>query len=298
MVQRVAALWKRGCMCAMVVLFLGLGASLGVAQNQDQGGEQDAAPQQQAQGEQDRQGGQDARESSGIQELIDRAAAQAGEGNYAEALKSYNRAVERAPQNAELRFNRGVVAYDAGRLESAARDFSKAIELNPEYGQAFFNRGNVRYLQESYQQALEDYGQAVSLLEEDRSARLNRGLARYQTGAYEDALADFDAVLAALGDGAGTGGGTAESGTADGRPQGDSADAPARGTQAAQLEGASRVDVRYYRANTYFQLERYRQAVEDYRAVIEAQPENADAMHNLGMAYIRLAERMEEENNQ
>jgi tetratricopeptide (TPR) repeat protein len=125
-------------------------------------------------------------------------------------------------------------------------------------------------------------------LEDDRAARLNRGLARYQTGAYEDALADFDAVLAALGDGAGAG-------TAS---EADSAGAPAGGTQAAQLEGASRIDVRYYRANTYFQLERYRRAVEDYRAVIQAQPENADAMYNLGMAYIRLAEGMEEEDNQ
>lgn len=192
------------------------------------------------------------RQGEDLSALVERAQRLAEQEEYAEALRLYNRAIEQRPESAELHYNRGVMAYDAGRLSEAAEDFTRAIESSDGNARAFFNRGNVRYLQERYEQAISDYSSALEIDESLTEARLNRGIARYRRGAFADAVADFTAVLD---------------------------------------EGAS-VEARYYRGTALLRQEEYGRAIEDFRAVLESRPEHSDAMYNLGLAYIRRAEQL------
>ena len=53
----------------------------------------------------------------------------ADEGNYVEALKNFNRAIEIDPDNATAYFNKGTVKVKLGDLTGSKNDFLKAFNL-------------------------------------------------------------------------------------------------------------------------------------------------------------------------
>ena len=55
------------------------------------------------------------------------------QGNYNEALKSYNKAIELNPYNPLSYVNRGAAYFTKGQNDIAITDFSKAIEVDPKF---------------------------------------------------------------------------------------------------------------------------------------------------------------------
>jgi len=53
----------------------------------------------------------------------------ADEGNYVEALRYFNRAIEIDPENATAYFNKGTVKVKLGDLTGSKSDFLKAFDL-------------------------------------------------------------------------------------------------------------------------------------------------------------------------
>ena len=53
----------------------------------------------------------------------------ADEGNYVEALRNFNRAIEIDPGNATAYFNKGTVKVKLGDLTGSKSDFQKAFSL-------------------------------------------------------------------------------------------------------------------------------------------------------------------------
>jgi len=53
----------------------------------------------------------------------------ADEGNYIEALRNFNRAIEIEPENATAYFNKGTVKVKLGDLTGSHNDFLKAFNL-------------------------------------------------------------------------------------------------------------------------------------------------------------------------
>lgn len=98
--------------------------------------------------------------------------------------------------SAEALFNRGMDEIENGLTADAMRSFDFAIELNPTYAEAYFERGNLRYDLDQYYYAATDYEHALDydygfpLL-----ANFNLGLARFERGDYTQAITAFDAVI-------------------------------------------------------------------------------------------------------
>lgn len=57
----------------------------------------------------------------------------ADEGNYVEALRNFNRAIEIDPGNATAYFNKGTVKVKLGDLTGSKTDFQKAFSLRHDY---------------------------------------------------------------------------------------------------------------------------------------------------------------------
>lgn len=64
-------------------------------------------------------------------------------GEYEEAIKHYDRAIDINPQFAEAYNNRGITKDVLGRHEEAIADYNEAIRINPQFAEAYNNRGRA-----------------------------------------------------------------------------------------------------------------------------------------------------------
>jgi tetratricopeptide (TPR) repeat protein len=65
--------------------------------------------------------------------------------DYKHAIKSADKGVEIAPENARIFYVRGWVYCEIGNYDKAIKDLSRAIELNPLDDFAYFYRGHAYY---------------------------------------------------------------------------------------------------------------------------------------------------------
>jgi tetratricopeptide (TPR) repeat protein len=96
------------------------------------------------------------------------------EGYTAEAMASYNKAIELKPDFADAYYNRGSLYEKAGQLTQAFSDLNKAIFYNPNFAEAYSNRGSAYFLQGNLRMALADYNKALSLNPNYSDAANNR----------------------------------------------------------------------------------------------------------------------------
>ena len=74
-------------------------------------------------------------------------------GAYQEALASFDKAVEVAPDCAEYRLNRGMTKIALSDYEAADADLTEALRLAPEEAQVFRAMGILRLSQENYSES-------------------------------------------------------------------------------------------------------------------------------------------------
>ncbi|MCK4533186.1 tetratricopeptide repeat protein [bacterium] len=151
-------------------------------------------------------------------------------GNYQQAIDIYTTAIKSNPDNAFLYNNRALAYYrlkEKGKKENEEKseekgkkydqvisDYTKAIELKPDYKTAYFNRGLTYFKNgswrnnEPYQKAIEDFSKAIELDPDYVDAYYNRGLAynkcvhyynkpfsEEDKAKYTQAIVDFNKVL-------------------------------------------------------------------------------------------------------
>src|ERR1700732_48578 len=92
---------------------------------------------------------------------------------------------------------RAVQSVKDGNQAEALADFNKAVELAPDKPIHYRNRAAFFALTKQWDKAIADYDTALKLEKDDPAMRLNRGYAYLQLGKLKEALADFDAVLKA-----------------------------------------------------------------------------------------------------
>jgi tetratricopeptide (TPR) repeat protein len=81
----------------------------------------------------------------------------------ANVLGDLSDAIQLAPQNAYLYYNRGNLYAQRNDYQRAIDDYTKAIELEPELAEAYFNRGLVRIRAKKSSEAVADLSKAGEL---------------------------------------------------------------------------------------------------------------------------------------
>ncbi len=107
-------------------------------------------------------------------------------GKYDEALKEYQRALERKKDDPRLQFNAGAAAYRQGNFDQAAKHFTEALPAQDLQLQerAYYNLGNALYragqaagdpqkMQRAWEDALRRYDGAIKLNTNNADAKFN-----------------------------------------------------------------------------------------------------------------------------
>jgi tetratricopeptide (TPR) repeat protein len=106
-------------------------------------------------------------------------------------LADYNRAIQSAPTDANLFYNRGTIRYRSGDNSLAIADYTQAIALDPNLAQAYAARA-ISYTQiDRLADAIADTDRAIALNPDLKWAYHTRGTARAYTGDNQGAIADF-----------------------------------------------------------------------------------------------------------
>ncbi len=115
---------------------------------------------------------------------------------YAEAAKSYRRAVDIDPNIAEIQFNLGVMLDQTGNPDEAIRHYRKAVRLKPGLAVAHFNLGLALQNSGKPDKAVESYREALAREPGFAEAHANIGTVLQQQGQYEDAIDHYRQALA------------------------------------------------------------------------------------------------------
>jgi Ca-activated chloride channel homolog len=108
------------------------------------------------------------------------------DGKYDNALKDYQKALDKKKDDPRLHFNAGAAAYKSRNFEEAAKQFDEALN-SPDLKllqQSYYNRGNARYYlgesnpdpskkTETWQEAVKDFESAMKLNAQDADAKFN-----------------------------------------------------------------------------------------------------------------------------
>jgi len=174
---------------------------------------------------------------------------QASEGQYDAALKSYQAALELAPNTPAAYANRGGVYYAMDNYASALNDLNQALDLDPEHANAYYHRANVYRATEQSEAALDDLSRALQSDPEHARAYASRGLLYHNEGDYSAALDDYSRAL--------------------------------------QLDPGA-AEVYLNRGGTYAMLGDFEASLDDYARALELTPDDVDAYYNRGTVYAMM----------
>ena len=134
--------------------------------------------------------------ASALEEWFAKGLASLKNGQYAEALSAFNKALEDNPDHANAYNGRGAVWHRLGAYDRAIADYTHAININPRYANAFNNRAVAWYQKGDYDRAIVDCDRALAIRPDYVNARINRGAAQKKLGKFEQALDDFERAIA------------------------------------------------------------------------------------------------------
>ena len=124
------------------------------------------------------------------QNLFDRGAAYARQGDNDLAIAYYNRGLELMPTFAWGYVSRGNIHRRKGHYDYAISDYTKAVELIPRFADAYLSRGIAYYLKGDYDRAIADCTKTLALEPKNGLAHYSRALAYYKIGDYSRAWYD------------------------------------------------------------------------------------------------------------
>jgi len=100
--------------------------------------------------------------------------------------------ITRRGEQADLRFNRGLLLTESGQFHRAIEDFTEVIRLEPDRAEAYQERAGTYYELHDYQQVIDDLSSAIRLDPENADLYLERASAYANLDEHEKAEADFD----------------------------------------------------------------------------------------------------------
>ena len=178
--------------------------------------------------------------------LIERGTQLARAGEFLEAARSFERALQQMPELAEVHAMRADALMRAERLEPALASIDRALRLRPGWGEALMLRGNIEAMLERYAAAETSFRRALQLGGPGPSLQANLGNVLFEQERFAEALEAYDQAL--------------------------------RGNQAVELL--------IRRAKTLYALGRRDQATQAWEAVLEREPASLEAMEQLLLLYM------------
>lgn len=183
--------------------------------------------------------------------------------------------VEQGANDEDFNF-RGLAYICLGEYDQAIRDFSRALDINKNSSQYYSNRGYVYDLQGEVESAITEYERAIQLDNQNDLAWNNLGYALVALGRYDEALEAYNESLKIEYE--------------DDVTLSNRADLYVILERYEEAETdyneAIRINPRAYNYNArglfYFNLGYYEDAVVDFLAAVEAAPDDAVYLNNVG----------------
>ena len=94
---------------------------------------------------------------------VDQGLASCESGHFDQALKEFNEALKKKPNDPSLYDYRGMAHRCKGMDDKAIQDFNQAMELDPKFARAYRNRGMVYFDRSDFDRSLADLKKAQSL---------------------------------------------------------------------------------------------------------------------------------------
>jgi tetratricopeptide (TPR) repeat protein len=185
-------------------------------------------------------------------------------------------------------FDTGTGYLKEGRFDDAIAALSQAIDLEPNYADAYSNRGLAYYEKREYAQALEDFKQAIIINPNDEKAHNNAALVYYRQQDYPNAETHYQLALSL---------------SAEEKPyhadvhnnlgaiyakkgmQQEALNAYNNAIRITKALNLGYTDAFYNRANLFYDLKRYDEAIADYTETVTSLERARDAAHNVSDAY-------------
>ncbi len=208
---------------------------------------------------------------------------------FEEARVQFSVLVDESPDNTDIVFALGLLNLQANRIDDAATNFNRLLELETRQDEAHFYLGQIAEAREQPERAIEHY-QAIEGGGNYFAAQMRKALVLSLMGRVDEASAFLDQVS-----------------VEDDKQRFDLARAKgeiliehdryeeAMATfDAALTDGAYDTELIYARAMLAEKMGRIDQLERDLRTIIEAEPDNAQALNALGYTLADRTERYEE----
>src|SRR4249920_930614 len=127
--------------------------------------------------------------------LIERGMQSMRMGEFLEAGKAFERALQQMPELEEVHAMRAEALMRADKLEPALGSVERALRLRPGWGEALMLRGNLEARLGRFVEAEASFAQAMRALGPSPALQANLGSALLEQNKFEAALAAFDASL-------------------------------------------------------------------------------------------------------
>jgi tetratricopeptide (TPR) repeat protein len=116
-------------------------------------------------------------------------------GSVNEAMVHYQKALQIKPDYAEAHYNLGNALLKMGNVGEAIAHFQKALQIKPDYAEAHNNLGNALLQKGNVAEAIIHYQKALQIKPDNAEARNNLGNALLQEGNVAEAIAHFQKAL-------------------------------------------------------------------------------------------------------
>ncbi len=162
-------------------------------------------------------------------------------GKFEEELAYIDRIITALPKSAKLWTMRGDANFELEEFEKTIEDCTKAIELDPTYGTAYLVRGIGLKSLGKFKESIADLKLAVKYDKTLIRAYLVMGVDHIRLKQWNEAVENLSTVI--------------------------------------KLDKSKKLEplARFFRGAAYGNLQKYNLAVQDFEAVMKAQPENRDA---------------------
>lgn len=173
------------------------------------------------------------------------------QGQFKDALKYYQEATQKSPENVEAWTGLGSCYDGLDKSDEAIAAFQQAIHLDPRNPAGYFNLGRYYRKLGRYPDAVAAYLQATKIDPEHAPAYFALGQLYGKMGEYERGEEAFKQVIRII---------------------------------------PNHAPAYYYIGLTYFEAGRYREAVTSYQEALQINPESAPILYSLGIAFSQLGE--------